>query len=451
MPRTKAWVPAVLFGLIPLTASATIARAPSVPVADAPQLAALGANEVGLARTTVTVPGTTRTLEVWEWYPAASTHDAVQEVYRRHLIPADGPPLDITTGGIAAVGVAPAAGRFPLVVLSHGFGGWAGGMTYLAENLASKGYVVASIDHADGQGGSGGAEGRQRVAGTIVNRARDQQAVVAALSARARDPKDPVDRHIDAGNIAVIGYSMGGFGVLATGGAPYDRAAALLAPLGGRLDDQTVRTAVPGLKAIVAIAPWGGQPAYRAWTAGALAGIKVPSLFIAGDHDDVAQYPDGIRWLYDHATASNRWLLTYREARHNVGGNPPPPETLARPDLAESFAEPVWRSERINAINQHFITAFLDRFLKGDAAHGTFLDVPTVDSDAATWTPQPAAPGFAGPAQPTYWPGFQRRWLLGLDLRHDAPLATTAMKHSGPLAAPGACPKSTKPDEVIVC
>ena len=409
--RAIGWIVALAFA-VPADA-----RAPSLPAADAPQLAAIGSDAVGLQRTTVTVPGTARTLAIMVWYPARP--GGTPETYRRHLVTADGPPLDLTTDGIAVADAAPLLGRFPLVVISHGFGGWAGGMTYLAENLATKGYVVASIDHDDGQGGSGGAEGRLRVAGSIVNRARDQEAVIAALSARAADPKDPVGRRIDAGNIAVIGYSMGGFGVLATAGAPYDKNGGAVAPLGGRLDDQTVRTPIPGLKAIVAIAPWGGQPPYRAWTPDALTGITVPSLWIDGDRDDVSDYAGGVHWLYDHATRSNRWLLTYAHARHNVGGNPPPPETIARPDLAENFAEPVWRSDRIAAINQHFVTAFLDRFLKHDAAHGAFLDVPTVDSDAATWTPQPAARGFATAEQAHYWPGFQRRWLLGLELRHD--------------------------------
>lgn len=425
------------------------ARAPSIPAADAPQLAARGPSAVGLTQTTVTVPGTQRTLAIMVWYPAAANAGS-PATYRRHLVPADGPPLDITTEGIAVADARAAPGRVPLVVLSHGFGGWAGGMTYLAENLASKGYVVAAIDHADGQGGSGGADGRRRVAGSIINRARDQQAVVGALSVRAADAKDPIGAHIDAANIAVIGYSMGGFGVLATAGAPYDPAGGAVAPLGGRLDDQTSRTPVAGLKAIVAIAPWGGQPPYRAWTAAGLTGITVPSLFIAGNRDDVSIYDDGIRWLYAHATASNRWLLTYREARHNVGGNPPPPETLARPDLAESFGEPVWRSERITAINQHFITAFLDRFLKRDAAHGAFLDVPTVDSDAATWPPQSAEPGYATAAQPSYWSGFQRRWLLGLSLRHDRPVAS-ASGVTQAIDPNHDCPKSLNPDEIIVC
>ena len=32
----------------------------------------------------------------------------------------------------------------------------------------------------------------------------------------------------------------------------------------------------------------------------------------------------------------------------------------------EFFDEPVWRKDRITAINQHFVTAFLDLNLKGD-------------------------------------------------------------------------------------
>ncbi|MBV8972414.1 MAG: alpha/beta hydrolase [Sphingomonadaceae bacterium] len=394
-------------------AAPAAARAPSIPAADAPQLAALGPDTIGLAKTTVAVPGRDRRLDVWLWYPARA--DGTPETYRRHLVTADGPPLDITTEGLAVAGAAPLPGRFPLVVISHGFGGWAGGMTYLAENLATKGYVVASIDHADGQGGSGGAEGRVRVAGSIVNRARDQQAVIAAVAGGTALPP-ALAGHVDGGRIALIGYSMGGFGAVATAGAPYDPAGGAIAPVAALLADQVKPAAVAGLKAVVLIAPWGGQPPYRAWAPAALAGIAVPSLWIDGDRDDVSDYANGVRWLFDHATASNRWLLTYREARHNVGGNPPPPETLARADLAENFAEPVWRSDRIAAINQHFVTAFLDRFVKGDAKHGAFLDVPTADGDTATWPDAPR--GFAGAEQPHYWPGFQRRWLLGLRLEH---------------------------------
>ncbi|MEV4571544.1 hypothetical protein AB0K12_48025 [Nonomuraea sp. NPDC049419] len=48
----------------------------------------------------------------------------------------------------ARTGARPEPGRHPLVVLSPGLGLPRAGLTALAEDLASRGYVVASIDHA---------------------------------------------------------------------------------------------------------------------------------------------------------------------------------------------------------------------------------------------------------------------------------------------------------------
>ncbi len=65
-----------------------------------------------------------------------------------------GPLLLIATGGLhitperrpecqrPAIGV-----RFPLVILSHGYPGNRYLLSHFGENLASKGYVVTSIDH----------------------------------------------------------------------------------------------------------------------------------------------------------------------------------------------------------------------------------------------------------------------------------------------------------------
>jgi dienelactone hydrolase len=39
------------------------------------------------------------------------------------------------------------SGKRPLVVLSHGTGGGAAGMAWLAETLASNGYIVAAVNH----------------------------------------------------------------------------------------------------------------------------------------------------------------------------------------------------------------------------------------------------------------------------------------------------------------
>jgi predicted dienelactone hydrolase len=323
-------------------------------------------------------------------------------LYRHRLQPPPPlPPLEVSTEGIAVQDAPAAKGKFPLVVVSHGYRGWPESMSYLAENLASTGYVVAGIDHGDLPFADAAGFGAS-FALTASTRARDQQAVIAALVETGSTLAGKAAA-IDADRVALVGYSMGGFGALATAGAGYDPQSPAYRSLpAGALADQADgrRKADHRLKAVIAIAPWGAQPPHRAWSPASLAKLRTPLLVIAGDQDDISGYSEGIRWVFDHATGSERQLLLYRNARHNVGGNPAPKEAEASFAFREMFDEPVWRTDRINAINQHFVTAFLNRHLKNDAAASAYLAAP---SNAAT-----------------PWPGFQKRWALGFEL-HSKP------------------------------
>ena len=118
-----------------------------------------------------------------------------------------------------------------------------------------------------------------------------------------------------------------------------------------------------------------------------------------GDQDDVSGYEKGVRKAFEGAVTSERRMLVYENARHNVGGNPPPPEAMGSFTARAFFDEPVWRKNRIAAINQHFITAFLDLYLKGDDTRRAYLDVPVKSTEGST-----------------VWKGFQRRWALGLQM-----------------------------------
>jgi predicted dienelactone hydrolase len=419
----------------------------SIPPVDAPQLAKLGQFAVGvktLGFTNLDQPDipkmvktlgistkSDRTLRVEVWYPAITAAGDAPERYRAKLPRAketDNKAEFIHTG-IAVRNAKPVDGqRFPLVLVSHGFGGWGTFMTYLTENLASKGYVVAAIDHQDAAFTDGGGFALS-FGSTIVHRARDQQFVLDQLAALNKD--DALARVMDTNTVAVIGYSMGGFGALATAGAGYDATSptfkqiptAIMAP---QLEGKTTYTEAfnkrrDNIKALILIAPWGAQPANRAWTATALKNIKAPTLLISGDEDDIVDYKEGVQYLFQTMTASARHLLVYQQARHNVGGNPAPVEALNDFSTREYFDEPVWRKDRLNAINQHFVTAFLDLYLKGISERQSYLDTPTVKSSEAKWpvtfgqsTGATTATGLAESAQ--YWRGFQRRWALGLEM-----------------------------------
>ncbi|QOY88998.1 alpha/beta hydrolase family protein [Paludibaculum fermentans] len=423
----------------------------SVPGADAPELARRGAHSVGVRtlelvhsgqvdilkfdRESGKAPTYDRPLTVEIWYPATIPAGQQEQTSYQSALPGNAPAGTPKTFEIAgkALRDAPAeqGQAFPLVVVSHGYPGSRTFLSYLTENLASKGYVVAAIDHTDSVFGA--VKGFQS---TLLNRSLDQLFTVEALAKLAGASDNFLHGLLDASRVAIVGYSMGGYGALASGGAGYSAASAIARMVPGGYFNKLLAGSPEfeglhreNLKAIVAIAPWGGQPPQNAWDKAGLAGIRVPSLFIDGDQDDISDYAAGVKPAFEGAVHSDRWMLVYENARHNVGGNPPPPEALAEFSTQESFDEPVWRKDRIAAINQHFITAFLDLQLKGDESRRAYLDVPVVRSNDGAWPlARGERPGAAynqgtGKDGQTYWKGFQRRWALGLQLHHLTPAA----------------------------
>lgn len=412
--------------------------APSRPGLDAPELARLGVYAVGVVEETLTLPGRAsltvqgvasgqpdiveRRLPMRIWYPAQPASGAKPTAYPYTLRRPGVADIELLTPGIAYANAPTVQGeRFPLVFVSHGYGGWSASMTYLTENLASKGYVVAAIDHLDRPPG-GQTNAQLDFANVLIDRSRDQREAIARLTASAAAGAPGYRGLIDPTAVGLIGYSMGGYGALTTAGAPLDPESPTL-----RLVPKAARNVVtdaPGpdvsasIKALVAIAPWGGQPANRTWTDASLAAIRAPVLMIAGDQDDVVDYRGGLRRIFD-GLASERHFLIFRGARHNVGNNPAPPDFDGPFSTFEFFADPIWRGERMNAVNQHFVTAFLDLHLKGDLSRRPYLTPATQRSDEGVWTqsPGPQVSGApAGDAQPRYWRGFPARWATGLEL-----------------------------------
>ncbi len=394
---------------------------------DAPALAAWGDHTIGVrtlelvnpdqlnllaARAGQEVPTYDRPLTVEVWYPA--TLAAGVEPGGEYTVVTRDPALTATLSGLAVRDADPnsTAGPYQLVIMSHGYPGNRFLLSHLGENLATKGYVVVSIDHTDSTYSDQGA-----FASTLYNRPLDQHFVIDAITDHNTDSSSFLHGIVDTDNIGIIGYSMGGYGALiAVGGGVTDASTTLnFAPVNGLLsnhqaDNPDYQAMLdPRVKAVVAFAPWGMNA--RFWDADGLAGIETPVFFIAGDKDDVSGYETGTRAIFENVTNADRYLLTFANANHNAGAPIPPPLEVTDSDTYLHYADVVWDNTRMNNISQHFVTAFLGIHLK-DADFGAYLDLVEASAEGV-WSVDDAG-NFTD--EHTYWEGFANRTALGLSL-----------------------------------
>lgn len=398
----------------------------------APELAAYGDYDIGVRtieaidQNRVDILNTARgeeaayydrklTLEVW--YPAQL--QAGQQAGGQYEAITRNPAITATLIG-KAVRDADALrgdGPYPLVIISHGYPGNRFLLSHLGENLASKGYVVASIDHRDST-----YEDQQSFASTLYNRPLDQRFVLNTLATLSSQDDRFFSSLIDADNTGVVGYSMGGYGLVNNLGGGYsdEIVGSFMAPQNNLLDEHSTGNSDyrgrldSRIKAGVAIAPWGMNANF--WRSEDLANISTPALYIAGNVDTVAGYENGSRAIYEGAKDSERYMLTYKNAGHNAGAPYPLPLEIQNSEDqmgASHYTDPVWDTVTMNNILAHFATAYLDHHLKGNDSSIDYLDV--VDDGAnGVYSMEDGEPKD----DHTYWKGFSAGTAVGLKLEH---------------------------------
>jgi predicted dienelactone hydrolase len=343
-----------------------------------------------------------RTLTLEVWYPAALA--AGQKPGGDYRAITRDPGITATLHGQAVRDAAPQTPEtaFPLVIISHGYPGNRYLMSHLGENLASKGFVTVSIDHKEST-----YDDQKAFASTLYNRAFDQLFVLNEMARLAKPGSGSfLSGRLDAGRTGIVGYSMGGYGVVNVIGGGYSKASETLngAPPNkllaerGAANAEYRKTMDPRIKAAIAIAPWGMVGGF--WDGEGLKGIATPILFVAGSVDEVAGYEKGTKAIYQGAVNADRYLLTFVNANHNAAAPiPAPAETYAaaeagKPAAFAHYADAVWDTVRMNNILDHFATAYFDLYLKGDQEKQSY---------------------FEG------WKGFKRGTTVGLTLDHAAP------------------------------
>lgn len=228
--------------------------APTAPVPTGP--APVGTQVIHLIDPTRNDPflnnGTARELLVRLWYPAFSTaQDCMRAEYTSPRVWSDfsrliGVPLPhVTTNSCWNASIT--AGVHPVLIFTHGYTGTFTDYTFLFEELASRGYVVASVDHTyeatavefpDGRlsesvfGSHLGNTMRSDAAAmdfAVSVRLNDLKFVINALESLNATDADALAGKLDMSRLAIGGHSLGGLtAVLATEQDARIRAAVIL-------------------------------------------------------------------------------------------------------------------------------------------------------------------------------------------------------------------------------
>jgi predicted dienelactone hydrolase len=270
---------------------------------------------------------------------------------------------------------------YPLVVFSPGLTGWRQAYAYLAEHLASYGFVVITPDH-HGETFEAfweGAIGRQLEVNRSITFADELTADGGALA-----------EVIDTERIATTGHSSGGWTALTGGGAQMNFSWCTAHPdlvaqnpitdcnqfpahqeeLAAMAGLDSVPTGMwpamndPRVDAVIAMAPdgdiWGEN--YEG-----VAALTVPTMVMGGSGDttnipEITSYP-----IYEHLGSVNKAFVVFENADHMMFGTSCPNSPwLVEAGLSWVCADAVWDMDRAHDLTNHFATAFLLDVLKGD-------------------------------------------------------------------------------------
>jgi predicted dienelactone hydrolase len=238
-----------------------------------------------------------RTFPCEIWYPAAASH-AGQDVSPATQDFFPFPPDETPRSQMAVRDAAAQLGTFPLIVFSHGSARGARRMaTYLCTHLSSHGYVVAALDHSEvaapdlaRQASETEEQKRARVDAWIASRVPDIRFLLNHL---LDGPGWDSEAHLDRTQVGVVGFSFGGWTVLA---AP---------------------DVEPRIRAVVALAPGGSsqpKPGILPATLAFAWNRDVPTLFLVAEHDVMLPL-GGMYELFDR-TPATKLMVILRRADH---------------------------------------------------------------------------------------------------------------------------------------
>jgi dienelactone hydrolase len=303
--------------------------------------------------------GAKRELLVRFWYPAVLTQDCKPAQYTSpdvwnymaRLVRVSPPRVKTNSCQDASI----AKGPHPVVVVTHGYTGTFTDYTFLAEDLASRGYVVASVNHTFEATAVQFPDGRmaKSLIGSHFGPALplDERSTSLAVAARLSDlkflmnelarmntsPANPFAKTLDLSRVALAGHSLGGMtALLGVELEPRFRAALSIdGVVPGALFGTTHK---PVLMLFAGHDPWD-QDTCHLW--GQLQGERLALNFKGSEH----LTPSDAVWLANGAVETGTMGMekTVAAIRHyvaafldsNLNGNAVGPRLVASPDYPD--------------------------------------------------------------------------------------------------------------------
>lgn len=341
-------------------------------------------------------------LAITVWYPASdSSNNEATISYRYELKMGD--PLGTVSfatyegQAIRDLEYDLSAGPYPLVILSPGFSFGVSTYAWLAEHLASYGFVVIAPEHQEH------LDPANELWRSAIERPQDVLRVLAYVDEQTA-AGGVFDGLINAERVAVIGHSYGGYTSLAAAGARINTtefkshceeastsnhpAAWLCDELPPHLDDMAdlagLESTPDGLwpawtdPRIAAIVPMAGDAFFFGHEG--LAQINVPIMAIGGTNDNDAPYEWGTYPAYKYSSGEREVLISLTDAEHMIFTAPCEKIPFYLKLFSREFCSDTgWDRNYAHELVSHFTAAFLLTELKQDSAASDALNPNDVE------------------------------------------------------------------------
>jgi predicted dienelactone hydrolase len=369
------------------------------PQHEVPRYAEVGPCHVGTKSLNI---GRDAPLELTIWYPALNDSTLDQGITYPFEIKL-GKPLGTTSIASSAGQAMKDAeydlsdGPYPLIVLSPGFSIGSTAYAWLAEHLASYGFLVISPEHQEH------LNPEDQLWRSAITRPLDILSVFTYLDDQGTSGgiyKELINLDL----VAVVGHSYGGYTTLAAAGATMDtnhfqshcenaiveehEAAWIcemllphlvdMADLAGHdtiPDDLWPASADPRVDAIVSMA----GDAFFFGQSG-LAEIQIPVMAIGGTVDHDSPFSWGTQPTYEYSSSSRKAIVALNGAEHMIFTGPCEEIPWYIKLFSKEFcSDTTWNRNYAHALVKHLTTAFLLAELKHDRLAASALSQDSVD------------------------------------------------------------------------